>query len=251
MKQYSKMWLLLSMFTIIATSCGLLQEPEEASGPLDVIPLEEPTEAGESLTPETEEIAIEDPTESAPVPSSSDGIIIALISQDESQVRFEIDEDLRGARNTVVGTTNQVSGEIAVNPANVLESRVGVILINARTFVTDNSFRNRAIQNNILQTGDYEFITFTPTEIVGLPSEGSIDQQIRFSIVGDLTIRDITQSETFEVTVTVVSDTQMVGSATTVVTRTDYGLNIPSVPNVANVEEELELYIDFVANRTS
>ena len=30
--------------------------------------------------------------------------------------------------------------------------------------------------------------------------------------------------------------------------REDYGLVIPQVPNVANVEEEVELYIDFTAN---
>ncbi len=54
---------------------------------------------------------------------------------------------------------------------------------------------------------------------------------------------------TFDVTVTVVSESRMVGTASTVVARTDYNLNIPSVPNVANVGEEVELYIDFVANR--
>lgn len=41
---------------------------------------------------------------------------------------------------------------------------------------------------------------------------------------------------------------QITGTATAVVNRADYGLQIPSVPNVANVEEEVELYIDFTAN---
>jgi polyisoprenoid-binding protein YceI len=246
-KLYGKIWLLLSLFAILATSCGLLQEPEEASGPLEVIPLEEPTEVVDPI--ETDEVVGEDPTESAPVDNSSDGTIIAQINPAESQVRFELDEDLRGTRNTVVGTTNQVSGEIAVNPANITESRLGVILINARTLLTDNDFRNRAIQNNILDTGEFEFITFAPSEIIGLPSSGSIGEEISFSIVGDLTIRDVTQSVTFDVTVTVVSENQMEGSASAVITLSDYGLNIPSVPNVANVEEEVELYIDFVADR--
>ena len=35
----------------------------------------------------------------------------------------------------------------------------------------------------------------------------------------------------------------------TIVLRSDFGLQIPSVPNVANVEEEVDLHIDFVANR--
>lgn len=248
MKQYLKIGLLLSAFAIITTSCGLLREPEEASGPLEVIPLDNPTEAIEMVG--TKEASVENPTEPAPAGSGSDQIVIAQINQSESQVRFELDEDLRGERNTVVGTTNQVSGEIAVNPENIQESRVGTILINARTLLTDNDFRNRAIQNQILDTGDYEFITFEPTELTGLPSTGSIGEEIGFSITGDLTIRDITQSVTFEITVTVVSETQMVGSASATINRSDFGLTIPSVRNVANVEEEVELYIDFVANRS-
>ena len=44
------------------------------------------------------------------------------------------------------------------------------------------------------------------------------------------------------------SETQVAGTASTLVNRVDYDLIIPSVPNVANVEEEVELYIDFVAN---
>jgi polyisoprenoid-binding protein YceI len=245
--KHGKVLLIVSLFTLAASACGLLQDPEEASGSIEVIPLEDPTDALEIV--ETEEVAIVNPTESSPVEVGSEEIIFAQISQDGSQVRFELDEDLRGERKTVVGITNQVSGEIAVNPTNITESRVGVILINARTLLTDNDFRNRAIQNNILDTGEFEFITFSPSEIVSLPSNGSIGEEIRFFVIGDLTIRDITQSVTFDVMVIVDSETRMVGSASAIVTRADYDLNIPSVPNVANVEEEVELYIDFVANR--
>jgi polyisoprenoid-binding protein YceI len=127
---------------------------------------------------------------------------------------------------------------------------VGVILINARTLQTDNSFRNRAIQNSILDTGQYEFITFSPVEIRDLPSSANIGEEIHYSIVGDLTIRDITRSVTFDVRVIVVSESEMIGSASGVINRSDYNLHIPSVPNVANVEEEVELYIDFVAKRS-
>ena len=53
---------------------------------------------------------------------------------------------------------------------------------------------------------------------------------------------------TFTVEATAASESQIVGTATAVVNRADFGLQIPSVPNVANVEEEVELYIDFTAN---
>ena len=124
-------------------------------------------------------------------------------------MRFEIDEDLRGALNTVVGTTDQVAGQLSVNLADLSQTQVGVIQINARTLVTDNDFRNRAINNEILDTGQFEFITFTPTAVEGLPASATVGETITFTLVGDLTIRDITQPATFTVEATAVSETQL------------------------------------------
>ena len=141
-----------------------------------------------------------------------------------------------------------MAGQISVNLADLSQTEVGIIQINARTLATDNNFRNRAISNEILDTGQFEFITFTPTAIEGLPASTTMGEAVTFSIVGDLTIRDVTLPATFNVTATAVSDTQITGTATAVINRADFGLQIPSVPNVANVEEEVELFIDFVAN---
>lgn len=249
---------------LLVTGCGLLQEPEEASAPIEAVPLESTTAVEPTAVPEmavaepaaTDAAAEEAPAEPAETPAAAEdtagaGPIIFAISQDDSQVRFELDEDLRGQRITVVGTTNQVAGEMSVNPADLLATQVGVLQINARTLATDNNFRNRAIQNEILDTGAFEFITFTPTAVEGLPPSAAVGDEVTFTLSGDLTIRDITQLATFEVTAILVSETQIAGTAGTVINRSDYGLTIPSVPNVANVEEEVELYIDFVANATS
>jgi hypothetical protein len=40
------------------------------------------------------------------------------------------------------------------------------------------------------------------------------------------------------------------GTATTTINRTNYELNIPSVPQVANVSEEVALEFDFTAGRS-
>ncbi|MCB8983967.1 MAG: YceI family protein [Ardenticatenaceae bacterium] len=180
--------------------------------------------------------------------AQTSGPRLFTISPDDSEVNFTLDEDLRGLRNTVVGTTNQVAGEVAIDLNDLSTAQVGVLQINARTLATDNNFRNRAIQNEILETGTYEFITFTPTAVNGLPASAAVGEEVSFTIDGDLTIRDVTQPVTFAVTATAVSDSQITGTATAVVSRTDYNLNIPQVPNVANVEDEVELTINFVAN---
>lgn len=256
----------LALIALILSGCGIFQEVEEPSATLEAIPLEleetatveetaaESTpelvqEATESPPEEPEESLVEEaPTEVAEEEASaSGGLVLYSIMPEQSEVRFELDEDLRGNRITVVGSTNQVAGQLAIDLADLSATQVGIIQINARTLTTDNNFRNQAINNEILDTGEYEFITFEPTSIEGLPDSAEAGETIEFSIVGTLTIRDITQNATFDVVATAVSQEQIMGSATSVINREDFGLNIPSVPSVANVEEEVELYINFTA----
>ena len=226
------------------------EQAEEVVGPeaTAVEPQPEPTEAAEpaAATDPTAEPEPTAATDEEPAPTS--GLIIYEIDSSASQVRFELDEDLRGVRTTVVGTTDQIAAQLAVNYGDLATVQVGEIRINARTLATDNNFRNRAINNQILVTGAYEFITFVPTAVNGLPASVNIGDTVTFTIVGDLTITDVTHEATFEVTATAVSATQISGTASTTVTRGDYNLIIPSVPNVANVEDEVDLHIDFVAN---
>lgn len=242
----------------------VLRNPAEASEPIEAIPLEIATQAPvvEATPIPTSETAVsEEPTAVSPTqpavetataipePTAEPAApILFEISQESSQVNFELDEDLRGSRVTVLGTTNQIAGQIAFNPADLTTAQVGTILINSRTLATDNEFRNRAIQNEILDTGSYEYITFAPTAIEGLPASTSVGQEVSFTMVGDLTIRDITNSVTFQVTAVLVSDTQLTGTATATILRSDYNLQIPTVPQVANVEDEVLLTIQFTAN---
>lgn len=254
MKRHSKL-LLASAVLLLVSACGLLREPEAASSPIEPIPVEVETSEPDTAAPEAPAEPLDpaaatenpDPSESQSDPQSLEGIRIYTISQTDSQVRFELDEDLRGERKTVVGTTDQVAGEIALNLNDLSTAQVGVMQINARTLVTDNNLRNRAIQNEILDTGEFEFITFTPHAISGLPASVTIGEEVSFTIEGDLTIRDITMPVVFNVIARLDSELQLSGTASAVINRANFDLNIPSVPNVANVEEEVELYIDFIA----
>jgi polyisoprenoid-binding protein YceI len=158
-----------------------------------------------------------------------------------------IDEVLNNAPKTVVGTTKQVAGQIEVDPTDPSKSRVGTIQVNARDLTTDSEFRNRAIKNQILQTDQYELITFEPTSLTGLPATGAVGQSYTFQVVGNLTIKGVSKPATFDVTVTPASDTRLIGSATTTIKYADWGITIPQVRQVASVSEDVRLEIDFVA----
>ena len=279
--------LLLTLITLLllGTACGLLEEPPTPSAPLEAVPLEETAVPAENPAgdeglgePETEDaLAGEVEAESAAgaeemtggetgaeisagdgeatsgdeseaeAPTAGGERRIYSIQPGESRVRFELDEDLRGQRTTVVGISDQVVGEIGFNLSDLSTAQVGVIQINARTLTTDNNFRNRAIQNEILNTGAFEFITFTPAAVTGLPASAAIGEEVTFAIDGELTIRDVTRPITFQVIATPVSDEELVGTATTTVSREAFALRIPDVPSVANGEDGVVLTIDFVA----
>ena len=190
-----------------------------------------------------------------PEPGDPIGFSRALyrIDPDESEVRFILQEDLRGERIDVVGVTDQIGGDFIVDFSAPGASQVGEILINARTLVTDNDFRNRAIRSSILRSADdaFEFIRFVPTSIDGLPDE----QQLRefesfdFTITGELTIVEVTQEVTFDVSGRIgEAGETLIGTATTQILWPDYNLSIPSVPGVANITDDVTLELDFSAD---
>ena len=168
----------------------------------------------------------------------------------ESQATFTLQEDLRGARTTVVGATSEIGGNIMVNLTDPSASSIGTILINARTLETDNSFRNRALRSQILKSAQdaHEFIVFEARELGSFSADSiAVGETITFAVTGDLTVTDVTRSVTFNAEVTLESETLLSGVATVQVLRGDFGLVIPDVPSVANVTDEVELALHFVA----
>ncbi|MCP4417874.1 MAG: YceI family protein [Chloroflexi bacterium] len=183
------------------------------------------------------------------VGDKSDFTIFELVSS-ESLVSFSIDETLRGAATTAVGSSHEVAGQIAVDFNNPANTQIGPILINARTLQTDNEFRNNSIQSFILSTAVYEFITFAPTKISGLPATFTANEPISLQIEGDLTIKDVTQTAVFSATITP-NSTQLSGSATAQILLANFNLLIPDASGVANVSNEATLTIDFFAKPIS
>lgn len=187
---------------------------------------------------------------SAPAPAAAPaGALRFAIVPAQSEVRFSLPEVLRGEPKTVVGKSTQIAGEIALDPKDLSASKVGTIQINARTFATDEARRDRAIRNFILNTNSFEFITFTPSAVEGLSGAAELGKPLSFTIKGDLTIRDVTKPVAFTVSAKADSERKLSGNASTTVSRADFNLSIPDVPFVANVGEQVQIEIDFVAEQ--
>lgn len=171
------------------------------------------------------------------------------IVQDESEVRFLIDEVLRGADFTVVGVTDQVAGDISVNAADPAASSIGLIRINARTLATDNGNRNRALRTFILKSAEdeFEFAEFETRELAGLPESVTVGEPFDLQILGELRIAGALQELTFDASITLETEERLSGTARSSLRHADLGLTIPDVPFVSSVDEEVRLEIDFVA----
>ncbi len=213
--------------------------PEPEPEPTDT-PQPEPEPAAAATAAPQEEAE----SESAEMPGM--GTTFAIVAE-ESEARFIIEEELLGQPKTVIGTTNALSGELTVDTENPAASAIGTIQIEAGTFITDNDRRNGAIRRFILQSNQYQFITFTATELMGLPDAIAVGDDVEFEVTGDLTVRDISSPVLFIVTLQVVSESELRGTASTIVVRDALELTIPQVPSVANVGEEFIIEFDFVA----
>jgi polyisoprenoid-binding protein YceI len=169
------------------------------------------------------------------------------IDQSASKAKFIIDEILNGSPKTVIGETSQVAGQIAADLKDIDAAKVGAIRVNARTLTTDATSRNRMIQNQILQTEQHEFITFTPTQMVGLPETATVGQAITFKMIGNLSIKGQERPATFDVVMTPTADNRLEGTAKTTIKYAEWGVSVPKVPSVAGVSDDLGLELNFVA----
>lgn len=180
--------------------------------------------------------------------NEQESVSFAIVSS-ESSAEFNIMEVLNGKDNLVVGSTNQVAGEIMLDINEPNKSQVGEIRVNARTFKTDNERRNSAIARFILRSEDdkNEFIVFQPIRIESLPEKIVVDQSFNFNIVGNLTISGVTREIVFNGSAIWKSGQKLQGNAQATIMYKDFGLSVPKVPAVASVEDQVVLKVNISA----
>ena len=170
------------------------------------------------------------------------------IVSEESEARFSVYETF--PEGTAVGRTDQIAGDMIVDFNNPANSQLGAIRINLRTLQTDDPDRDRSIRCCVLLTAqpEYEFSDFVPTSFSDLPNQVELGQTITFQVTGDLTLRGVTRSVTFDVTLTVIDADTLQGFATTAVNRTDFSIlnDGDNGFDYHGVEEQVTLEFDFV-----
>ena len=230
-------------------AAGNVGDPTQVTAPA-ITSAASTTSASSTASPSTPALP-QETTTAASLSEATDSLeVVEWELSEGSEARFLIQEELYGDPVTVVGTTTYVVGRVRMDFSDPAGLQMGDILINARTFETDASNRDRAIRGPILAAEQYEFITFSPLEVIGLPEALESGGEWRFTVEGELTVRDLTRPVTFAVVARFEADGRLVGEASATVLRSDFNLSIPSVPFVANVADEIGLEFDFVATRS-
>ncbi len=211
-----------------------------------VSPTKAPSQPSTPARPTMKPLAPATTTTAAEVTTTQNQTLYAIVTEG-STATFTLDEMLRGEPKTVVGTsTGYIAGEIGLDKKNMASSTIGEIRVNARTFITDDNSRNNMTRRAILKTEDdaNEFIIFTPSSIV-VADKNSTNT---FDIMGDLRIAGVTKPATFHATTILAKDGTLTAHVTATVKRADFNLTIPNIPFIANVEDTVDLALDFTAS---
>jgi len=247
MRRLTLFALLTLLVGLLVAGCSGASTPAPAATEAPMAEAPSATEAVQEDAAPTPEAATTDASDAASAPAVS-AITFRFVA-DGTEARFLIDEVLMGQDKTVVGATPLVEGELTVDPNNPTAVQVGTIRIDASDLTTDDDRRTNRVRNDILKASQepYRYITFTPTSITGLPATAAAGDSFTFQATGDLTILDITQPVTFEMSVTAVDDATLQGAGAATIRYADFGISIPQVPMVASVADEVKLEIDFTA----
>jgi polyisoprenoid-binding protein YceI len=173
-----------------------------------------------------------------------------VIDPAQTIARFEIDEALNGGPKHVVGTTDQVAGQFLVDASDLSSFEMSQIVVNARTLSSDSERRDRAMRGPVIldsASDENELITLVVTSVDGLAGSAAPGEAVDCEVTGDLTIKGNTRRVTFDVIVSMIDEDTIEGSAVAEITRDMFEIGIPSVPNVADVRNEVLIGLEFVA----
>ena len=161
------------------------------------------------------------------------------VATDSSQVGYRVEEVLFGVNTTAVGRTNQVDGTLSIEGTQV----TGVdFTVDVASIKSDESRRDSQFRGRVMSADEFPTATFTltqPIELGATPADGAA---VTTPATGDLTLRGVTKSVTFDVTAK--QDNGLIGVQGSIpVVFNDYGIPNPSNGGVTTEDHGL---VEFV-----
>jgi polyisoprenoid-binding protein YceI len=173
-----------------------------------------------------------------------DTVKLAMVAG-KNEARYRVREQLSGVPlpNDAVGSTREISGTIVGKLDGSIVSSQSKFSVDMRTLKSDQIMRDNFLQRSVIQSDRYPYATFVQTQAPGLPLTLPVSGDVRFKLIGDLTIRDVTKSVTWDAQGKVTDD-EAIGTAKTNFNFAYFNLTIPNVARVLSIVDNIQLELD-------
>jgi polyisoprenoid-binding protein YceI len=168
------------------------------------------------------------------------------VAPEGNEARYRVREQLAGLSfpNDAVGVTPAVTGAIIVDAATGrVQANASRIVVELAGLTSDQSRRDNFIRTRTLETEQHPTAVLVPTELRGLTWPLPATGTVTFQLIGNLTVKQVTRSTTWDVTLDVAGGT-VTGTATTSFTFADFAMTKPRVASVLSVDDTIRLEYD-------
>ena len=183
-----------------------------------------------------------------PVPRPHTGKVEAFaVIPAETMLTYTVTQVLlneAGRSETVVGRTRQVAGQFTLNYHDPAASSFGQIAANLNTLSSGNPERDEALRSAWLEFARFPLATFLVQEVRGFPDDFRPTEPANFQLLGDLTLKGVSQPAIWDATATLYLD-RLKGTATTFVKLSDFGIPLPGVPGLIQVMDGVTVTLEF------
>ncbi len=169
-----------------------------------------------------------------------------------SSASYRVTEQLAGIDfpNDAVGTTDKVSGAMAILPDGSVAPGAKLV-VDLRAMTSDQSMRDGYIRNRTLETEKFPEAVFVPATVSGVPKMVPSAGQLGVSLAGNLTIHGVTKPVTFKGIATIDPRSSTVaGRALTTISFSDFGLPKPTLARLVSVEDKITLELVYKFKRS-
>lgn len=240
--------LLLCVVMLFAAGCA--SAPAAPAATVEPTSVPPPTAVAPSPMPPTDSSTAPAATPGQTVEDSSGSVVTLEVVPDKSEARYRVREQLASLSlpSDAVGKTSAVTGTIVGKTDGSIVSSQSKFVVDLSTLKSDRSQRDNFLRRNVLETDQYPNATFVPTQATGLPSSFPSSGQASFKLTGDLTIRNVTKSVTWDVSCQG-QNTEGLCHATTSFQFEYFNLTQPHVSIVLSIVNNITLEVDMYLKR--